>query len=69
MLYVKLIDSGCSEKESQRFLRISPMEWVHIAFTGRYTFNNKHIDIDLNKIITTLEKELKNIGIKNEPVV
>ena len=33
------------------------MTWIHIAFTGRYTFNNKNNKIDLNEIIITLEKE------------
>jgi hypothetical protein len=41
------------------------MAWIHIAFTGRYTFNNKNNKIDLNEIIITLEKELKSLGIKN----
>ena len=65
MLYMKLIELGCSEKDIERFLRISPMAWIHIAFTGRYTFNKKNNKIDLNEIIITLEKELKTIGIKN----
>ena len=53
ILYIKLTDSGCSEKKIQRFLRISPIALVCIAFIEIYTFNNKHIN--LNKIITTLE--------------
>jgi TnpA family transposase len=65
MLYIKLIELGYSEKDIERFLRISPMAWIHIAFTGRYTFNNKNNKIDLNEIIITLEKELKSLGIKN----
>ena len=65
MLYMKLIELGCSEKDIERFLRISPMAWIHIAFTGKYTFNNKNNKIDLYEIIITLEKELKSIGIKN----
>ena len=65
MLYMKLIELGCSEKDIERFLRISPMAWIHIAFTGRYTFNKKNNKIDLNEIIITLKKELKTIGIKN----
>jgi len=69
ILYMKLIALGCSEKDIERFFRISPMVWIHIAFTGRYTFNNKNNKIDLNEIIATLEKELKNIGIKNRSVI
>ena len=65
MLYMKLIELGCSEKDIERFLRISPMLWIHISFTWRYTFNNKNNKIDLYKIIITLEKELKGISIKN----
>ena len=57
MLYMKLIELGCSEKDIKRFLRISSMASIHTAFTGRYTVNNKNNKIDLYKIIITLGKE------------
>ena len=65
MLYIKLIELGYSEKDIERFLRISPMVWIHITFTGRYTFNKKNNKIDLYAMIITLEKKSKSIGIKN----
>ena len=63
-LYEKMIVSNTDKAQIEKFLKISPMAWIHIAFTGRYTFNDEKSEIDLAPIIKTLEKEMKNIGIK-----
>ncbi|NQY65063.1 MAG: Tn3 family transposase [Alteromonadaceae bacterium] len=63
-LYERMLTSNASEKEIEKFLKISPMAWIHISFTGRYTFKNGKFEIDLASIMKILEKELKSIGIK-----
>jgi len=63
-LYEKMIISNTDKNQIKKFLKISPMAWIHIAFTGRYTFNDDKSEIDLAPIIKVLEKELRNIGIK-----
>ena len=62
-LYERMLTSNASDKEIEKFLKISPMAWIHISFTGRYTFKNGKLQIDLASILKVLEKELKSIGI------
>jgi hypothetical protein len=40
------------------------MAWIHITFTGKYTFNSEGGEIDINQIVATLEKWLKAFGIR-----
>ena len=37
------------------------MSWIHIAFTGRYTFKKGNKKIDLNEIVGILSEELKSV--------
>ncbi len=62
-LYEKMVRNGATTEELEEFLRISPMAWIHITFTGRYKFNGGEINIDLQEIISSLEKQLKKLGI------
>lgn len=62
-LYEKMVKNGATTEELEEFLRISPMAWIHITFTGRYKFNGGEINIDLQEIISSLEKQLKKLGI------
>jgi len=39
--------------------RISPIAWVHIAFTGKYNFKKSGGDIDVDAMVSALEKHLK----------
>jgi TnpA family transposase len=58
-IYLQSIKSKQTTEDLNNLLRISPMSWIHIAFTGRYTFKNGTKKIDLSEIIDILSKELK----------
>ena len=58
-LYHNLLEVGYNPEDLEELLRISPMSWIHIAFTGRYTFKNGNKKIDLKEMIDILTKELK----------
>ena len=47
------------------FLRISPIAWNHIIFTGRYNFKNNNTKVDLEKMIDSLEEKLRKTLWKN----
>ena len=58
-IYLQSVKSKKSPEDLKNLLKISPMSWIHIAFTGRYTFKNGNKKIDLSEIIDILLKELK----------
>ncbi len=58
-LYQKMITEKASEAVISEFLRISPISWNHIIFTGRYNFKNNDIKVDLEKMIESLEEKLR----------
>lgn len=58
-IYLQSVKSKQSPEDLKNLLKISPMSWIHIAFTGRYTFKNGNKKIDLSEIIDILLKELK----------
>lgn len=58
-LYAKSLKAGQKASDLEELLRISPMSWMHIAFTGRYTFKNGNKKIDLKEMINILTKELR----------
>lgn len=58
-IYEKMVKEGVSQETIERFSRISPISWGHIAFTGKYNFKKRIWDIDLATMIHALEKHLK----------
>ena len=58
-LYLQAIELDKSSEILEKLVKISPMSWIHIAFTGRYNFKKGNKKIDLNEIISTLAEELK----------
>ena len=54
-----MIAEGVSQKIIDRFVRISPIVWAHIAFTGKYHFKKNNDEIDINGMARTVEKHLK----------
>jgi TnpA family transposase len=61
-IYENMKNNGAFEKELERFLRISPMSWVHIGLTGKYTFGSDE-DHNITATILNLEKSLIKFGI------
>ena len=53
----------CSLKVLQeiidKFARISPIAWAHIAFTGKYSFHKSNGEIDINGMVSAVAKHLK----------
>ena len=58
-VYEKMLAEGVSQAIIDEFARISPIAWSHIAFTGKYNFKKSNGDIDVNAMVSELEKHLK----------
>jgi hypothetical protein len=58
-VYEKMLKEGTSEKIIQQFARISPIAWVHIAFTGKYNFKKSTGLIDLTVMANMLERHVR----------
>lgn len=58
-IYEKMLKDGVSQAIIEEFARISPIAWAYIIFTGKYNFKKSdgHIDVDL--MVSALEKHLK----------
>lgn len=58
-IYEKMLKEGVSQEVIEEFARISPIAWVHIAFTGKYNFKKSNGVIDVATMVDALEKHLK----------
>ncbi len=58
-LYEKMQAEGVNQTIIDEFVRISPIAWAHIAFTGKYNFKKSKSGVDLDTMINELEKHLK----------
>lgn len=58
-IYEKMLEKGVDQKIIDEFSRISPIAWAHIAFTGKYNFRKSDGSIDVNAMVSALEKHLK----------
>lgn len=59
ILYEKMQAEGVSQTIIDEFVRISPIAWAHIAFTGKHNFKKSKSGVDLDTMINELEKHLK----------
>jgi TnpA family transposase len=58
-VYEKMIQSGVKKNIIEEFSRISPIAWIHILFTGRYSFYKSNGNIDVVKMAKMVEMHLK----------
>lgn len=58
-VYEKMLVDGVDQRIIDKFLRISPIAWAHIAFTGKYNFRKSDGQIDIIAMIDALETHLK----------
>ena len=58
-IYEKMVKDNVSQEIIDEFLRISPIAWVHIAFTGQYNFRKSNGNIDVVAMVDALEQQLK----------
>lgn len=60
IIYQRLIAAKVEKSVIDNFLRISPIAWDHVSFTGRYKFIKNSSTVDLEKIVKLLEEKLAN---------
>ncbi len=58
-IYEKMVKDNVSQEIIDEFLRISPIAWIHIAFTGQYNFKKSNGNIDVAAMVEALEQHLK----------
>ena len=58
-IYEKMLREDVSKEILGKFARISPISWIHIAFTGKYNFKKNNGKIDMRNMVDALEKHLK----------
>lgn len=58
-VYEKMVKEGVAQEIIDEFLRISPIAWIHILFTGRYSFKKSNGAIDVAEMARWLEMHLK----------
>lgn len=58
-VYEKMVKEGVSQEIIDEFARISPIAWAYIAFTGKYNFKKSNGGIEVNSMVSALEKHLK----------
>lgn len=59
-IYEKLLKSGTEQKMLREFLRISPIAWAYLLFTGQYSFKNKRGNINIQEMTELLESKIKH---------
>lgn len=58
-IYEKMVGEGVAPEILEEFARISPIAWIHILFTGKYSFKKTNGVIDISGIVQILENQLK----------
>lgn len=58
-VYEKMVKEGVNQEIIDEFARISPIAWLHIAFTGKYNFRKSNGEIDIAAMVNALEKHLR----------
>ena len=58
-IYEKMLKEGVSQAIINKFARISPIAWAYIIFTGKYNFRKSDGCVDLDAMVSALEKHLK----------
>jgi Tn3 transposase DDE domain len=59
VVYKKMINDGVTQEIIDEFCRISPIAWMHILFTGRYSFKKSNGVIDIAEMARWLEMHVK----------
>lgn len=67
-IYQKMIAEKTPQSVINEFIRISPIAWFYIIFTGRYNFKKNNGKIDLQEILNTLETKIRTSLWKKEKI-
>ncbi len=62
ILYEKLLAAKAPKSVIEKFVRISPVAWDNLAFTGRYNFKKSDTTVNLEKMIKILEEKLNKMS-------
>ena len=54
-----MLKEQASPSMVDKFARISPIAWAHIAFTGKYNFRKSDGNINMDAMANILDKNLK----------
>lgn len=58
-IYQKMIAEGAPQSVIDEFIRISPIAWCYITFSGRYSFKKNNGKIDLKEMLNILEAKVR----------
>jgi TnpA family transposase len=58
-VYEKMVKDNVAQEILDEFARISPIAWIHILFTGRYSFKKNNGVIDVAAMAREIERHLK----------
>lgn len=58
-VYEKMMANGVAQDIIDEFARIFPIAWIHMLFTGRYSFKKSDGNIDVEAMAQILERHLK----------
>lgn len=58
-VYEKMVKNDVAQEIIEKFARISPIAWIHVLFTGKYSFKKNNGKIDVEEIAKMLEQHLK----------
>ena len=67
-IYQKMITEKAPQSVINEFIRISPIAWLYITFTGRYNFKKNNGKIDLQEILNTLQAKVRTTLWKKEKI-
>lgn len=59
MVYESMLRANVAQEIIDEFARISPIAWIHILFTGKYSFKKGDGQIDVSEMAKILEQHLK----------
>ena len=65
-IYQKMLSEGASQSVIDEFIRISPIAWGYITFTGRYNFKRHSNKINLQETLSELEAKIRTTLWKKE---
>jgi TnpA family transposase len=63
-VYERMLKDKLPVEALERFLKISPIAWSHISFTGKYNFKKIDGHVDFEELIIALEKRMKSFGVE-----
>lgn len=61
-----MIDEKAPQSVINEFLRISPIAWCYLTFTGKYSFKKNNSKINLKEALSAIETKIRSTLWKKE---